>query len=225
MATVRMSRSVIEKIQENASKAFLKSDPFKTFSNDLADKIYSFYYEPIITIWEEFKKHPQVNIGRSSKEAEIHLSLEGIEINKYVNHTQEQTFGENAYRRNWYSCVNVPLSSPKTFYDEGSNSSQIKLPSSSEFYTEVLDILEYNNDVFERTKDNHTKIGSVVEACVTVNQFIKAWPAGAVHVPEEALQKANQRSVQKQAAEQRRALVEGMETDLNTSILTSSLLD
>ena len=40
-----------------------------------------------------------------------------------------------------------------------------------------------------------------------------------------ALQKANQRSIQKQAAEERRALVEGVETELNTSILTSSLLD
>ena len=131
MATVRMSRSVIEKIQENASKAYLKSDPFKTFSNDLADKIYSFYYEPIITIWKEFKKHPQVNIGRSSEETKINLSLEGVDLNTYVNHTQDQTFGESAYKRNWYSCVNVPLSSPKTFYDEGSSNSQIKVPSSS----------------------------------------------------------------------------------------------
>ena len=39
------------------------------------------------------------------------------------------------------------------------------------------------------------------------------------------LQKANERSVRRQEAESRRALVEGMESELNTTILTSSLLE
>ena len=89
----------------------------------------------------------------------------------------------------------------------------------------MLQILEYNKTVSDNLDEHINKVKSIIESCVTVNQFIKAWPAGSSLVPEEELKKANERSVRKQAAEDRRALVEGMETDLNTSILTSSLLD
>ena len=106
-----------------------------------------------------------------------------------------------------------------------SRQSDVEISGVSDLGQEMLQILEYNKTISDNLDEHINKVQSIIESCVTVNQFIKAWPAGSSLVPEDALKKANERSVRKQAAEDRRALVEGMETDLNTSILTSSLLD
>ena len=99
------------------------------------------------------------------------------------------------------------------------------IPKNSSFYSEIVQKLEANKIIETDLKAQTNKIQEIINVCSTVNQFLKAWPAGSVHIPQEKLQKANERSVRKQEAESRRALVEGMESELNTTILTSSLLE
>lgn len=225
MATVRMSRNVSDEILKNATKAFLKAEPFALFDTKLGDVLYEEYYGAVSQLINKAEKVDRISPLEIQRSSYIKIGLAGIEIDKFVDPTKmgrDNSYG--SYKQTYYSSIDIPLSTEHKFF-EPRKSHHIQLIPTDSFYSQIKNTLDDNETIYLKLEDNKKKIQTIIGACVTVNQFIKAWPAGSAHVPEEALQKANQRSIQKQAAEDRRALVEGVETELNTSILTSSLLD
>jgi hypothetical protein len=220
MATVRMSSAVIDKIKESAALAFLKSNPMQTYPETLGDDVYNTLYKKAEELCKQLKAIPNVAHSRAlSSSSNIDVKMKGIDLSKYPKPAADLDHYQRM--RTHYNSMNLNLSSERYMIQDVT----FELPVGSDLHTQILGILDYNLNIKTLLEDNLKKVESVVDSCSTVNQFIKAWPAGASLVPEESLRKANQRSVRKQAAESRRALVENLETDLNTSLLTSSLLD
>ena len=220
MATVRMSRDVQGEIKNNARTAFIKSQPFEFFTEELADRIYRDEYknhvEPIVKQLDELE-----NLSFDvSKKSTYSLSLEGVDLSDYVD---PKSIGHSYGPNRLYDTIQMSMSFEARFIED--RGATISLPKENPYHAEILTKLQNNERMLSDLDVHMEKIERVIEACSTINQFVKAWPAGAAHVPQEKLQKVNERSVRKQQADDRRALVEGMESDLNTSILTSSLLD
>jgi len=218
MTTVRMSSKVVDKILENAATAFIKANPLKQYEETLGDRIYDSALVNVIPIFQQILTLDEID---SDSILDVSSHIDGIHTNEYPD-PGGSDFSYRPKLTNHYSSIRVPTSTQKVFF---SRQSDVKISGVSDLGQEMLQILEYNKTVSENLDEHIEKVQTIIESCVTVNQFIKAWPAGSSLVPEDALRKANERSVRKQAAEDRRTLVEGMETDLNTSILTSSLLD
>lgn len=222
MTTVRMSAKVVDKILENAATAFIKANPLKQYEETLGDRIYDSALVNVIPIFQQISKLDEIDSNSVlDNNSYIDVSIDGIHTNEYPD-PGGSDFSYRPKLTSHYSSIRVPTSTQKLYFSHQNN---VEISGVSDLGQEMLQILEYNKTVSDNLDEHINKVKSIIESCVTVNQFIKAWPAGSSLVPEEALKKANERSVRKQAAEDRRALVEGMETDLNTSILTSSLLD
>jgi len=223
MSTVRMSQKVIDKTLENACKTFVKANPLRQIPEITGDRVYESVFKKVEPLVQQLLDIPESGIDNAiTKDSIITLKLEGVDLSAFPDQASSHRFDWRPEFDTLYRNLTIPLSSNKRFFRHAGDITLLKI---NENYKPILDILEYNLTVKDSLKIHINQVKTIVDSCVTVNQFVKAWPAGASLIPEDALKKANERSVRKQAAEDRRALVEGMETDLNTSILTSSLLD
>ena len=223
MATVRMSRNVSEEIQKNAKKAYQKTNPYLHFDATMGDRIYADLYTEAKEILNKVRGFEHINSSNIVESNErINIQIEGIDTSEYLDPTSNSSYGG---RSTYYDAIDVPLTRKQWFFNQNGRDKDVTVPKSNPIHAEIMKMLDHNEQVYQGYEENRSKVQEIIDACVTINQFLKAWPAGAALVPEEALQKANERSVRKQQAEERRALVEGMETDLNTTILTSSLLE
>ena len=224
MATVRMSRQVQDHIIESADKAFRITNPFHQFDVTLGDRLYNELYKPQTE--ELINKIRTLDYIRTEDvydtQDHISIDLEGVDLDQYIDPSKESR--AHYGRSTFYSDIDVPMSQKQKFFSTR-GSENLSVPKNSPFHKEIVDKLEANGLIEEDLKNQIDKIQNVINICSTVNQFLKAWPAGSAHIPDDKLQKVNERSVRKQEAEQRRALVEGMEAELNTTILTSSLLE
>ena len=223
MATVRMSRQVQDDIIESAKKAFRKTNPYKQFDVTLGDRLYNELYKPQTEeLINKIRELDYINTDDVFEtQPHISIDLEGIDISEHVDPSKEESpYGRDTF----YSDIDVPMSQKQKFFNSR-GTENLLIPKGSSFHQEIVQKLDANKLIETDLKTQTSKIQEIINVCSTVNQFLKAWPAGSVHVPQEKLQKANERSVRRQEAESRRALVEGMESELNTTILTSSLLE
>jgi len=207
MTTVRMSSKVVDKILENAATAFIKANPLKQYEETLGDRIYDSALVNVIPIFQQILTLDEIDSDSIlDVSSHIDVSIKGMETNEYPD-PGGSDFSYRPTLTKHYSSISVPTSTQKVFFSRQRN---VEISSVSDLGQEMFQILEYNKTVSENLDEHIEKVQTIIESCVTVNQFIKAWPAGSSLVPEDALRKANERSVRKQAAEDRRTLVEGM---------------
>ncbi len=221
MATVRMARQVQEDIISSAKKAFQTTNPYQQFEVTLGDRVYNELYKPQAEELINKVRSLEHIVSNSTFEKQSHISvaLQGIDVSEHIDPSNDNDYGRDTF----YGSINIPMTQKRRFFE--TRNENVLIPDTHTLHIEIVRMLDTNELTYTSMKEHISKIQEIIDSCVTINQFLKAWPAGAAHVPQDKLQKANERSVRKQQADERRALVEGMESDLNTTILTSSLLE
>jgi len=211
MATVRMSDRIKTDVREEARRQFKKVNPKQDFSLELGDKIYNKYIAPLVPKIKKLKKEADIkgyftftktsalDIGIESKDGEVSDNLD------------------------------IPMSAerevPSTNSGYGGSAARLNLKVNSLEAKEIRKILNFNEDVGIKKREYVNLVADNLDNFTTLNQALKAWPALEKLITDNwAIQRVHERVKRKKKQNEQRAEIELNETELNSVILTNSLL-
>ena len=211
MATVRMSERLKYAITSEAQRQFDNVNEEKELPMEIGDKIYEKHVKPFVT-------EAKALIKKHNFESCLEIQEYGeLQVNIISNVSKETTHRTEINMSASREC-------PKGSYHDAA---AIKISNVSEEGKAISAILYENEDMEQRGRDYKEKVQVAIENFSTLNQALKAWPAIKKLIPEEekwALQRVYEKVERKKKTDEQRAEIELNEAELNSVILTNSLI-
>mgnify|MGYP003640441113 CR=1 FL=1 len=213
MATVRMSDKLKSEIYTEADRQFENVNPKQKFSLALGDRIYNKYVEPLVQDVKKLKgKH---NVGN-------YLAMEeAVEINIEI----QDAFSEARVTDGYQDPIKMSASRKVPSKGGYNGTCTFIIKNDSPEGIEMLNIIKANEDIDINNRAYTRKVSDTLDNFTTLNQAIKAWPGLEKLVTNDwAVRRVNEKVTRKKRAQEQRQEIELNEAELNSVILTNSLI-
>ena len=251
MSTVRMSADLQYKIANNARDTYNVANPEREIPSDVGNKIYDKYLKEKFETIQMFLLSEE-NISVLDKKCTKIKPISKLRLKLKYCHTQEQVdhngvaemvevndnfnFDLSLTNReitallstdpanDYHDHVAVQLQIDITGYDNDSVPSKDFIDLSCPLFSELISIRQHNDKVYNGGRDYKQKVQETIASFTTLNQALKAWPALKDFVPQDKIDKVYEKVERKAKQQQQREAIEVQEQELNSVILTASLL-
>ena len=213
MATVRMSDKLKDEIRQEAARQFENVNPEQSFSLDIGDRVYNKYVEPLVQDINKIKQSHDIN------DSYLNMS-ESAEIAVEIHHSFTKEKVTDGYIE--------PLKMSASRIMPGAGNSYrgaectFKLLHDS---LEAVGVIKANEDIKISHRQYTRKVSDTLDNFTTLNQALKAWPGLEKLVTNDwAIQRVNEKITRRKKAQEQRQEIELDEVELNSVILTNSLI-
>ena len=213
MATVRMSSKLIYEIESEAKKQFDNVNKKQPWPIDLADRVYNDLYVPFMNDLEThvINKHHTQGLFKEFTSSDLHIAVE--------KPAKEGEIYADRYE--------IPMTAERKQFGGSryGESPYLLLKSDNTFSKEIKEVINFNEDLQIKKSLFLSKVSNALTNFTTLNQALKAWPALDKLITDPwALQRINEKVQRKAKAKEQRAEIQIEETELNSVILTNSLM-
>jgi hypothetical protein len=248
MSTVRMSSSLQYEIADKAKRMFEKANPEKEFDSMLGNKLYDKYLKEKLETMQSFllmEENQSVLLRNTISIREIYqlnLKLVYSELRETTNYdgndvpeivTQDMRFSLPVTNRqimallssepdSYRDAVRVDLILDISGENEEGNASKVVLD--CPLVEEAFNTRIYNDKQYEGARHYKDKVRKTISSFTTLNQALKAWPALKDLVDQDKIDKVYEKVERKAKQQQERESIQIQEQELNSVLLTASLL-
>ena len=248
MSTVRMSSSLQYEIADKAKRMFEKANPEKEFDSMLGNKLYDKYLKEKLETMQGFllmKENQSVLLRNTISIREIYqlnLKLVYSELRETTDYngndvpeivTQDMRFSLPVTNRqimallssepdSYRDAVRVDLILDISGENEEGNASKVVLD--CPLVEEAFNTRLYNDNQYEGARRYKDKVRETISSFTTLNQALKAWPALKDLVDQDKIDKVYEKVERKAKQQQERESIQIQEQELNSVLLTASLL-
>ena len=248
MSTVRMSSSLQYEIADKAKRTFEKANPAKEFDSMLGNKLYDKYLKEKLETMQGFllmeenqsvllrntisiREIYQLNLKLVYSELRETTDYDGNDVPEIV--TEDMRFSLPVTNRqimallssepdSYRDAVRVDLILDISGENEEGNASKVVLD--CPLVEEAFNTRMYNDNQYEGARHYKDKVRETISSFTTLNQALKAWPALKDLVDQDKIDKVYEKVERKAKQQQERESVQIHEQELNSVILTASLL-
>ena len=248
MSTVRMSSSLQYEIADKAKRTFEKANPAKEFDSMLGNKLYDKYLKEKLETMQGFllmeenqsvllrntisiREIYQLNLKLVYSELRETTDYDGNDVPEIV--TEDMRFSLPVTNRqimallssepdSYRDAVRVDLILDISGENEEGNASKVVLD--CPLVEEAFNTRMYNDNQYEGARHYKDKVRETISSFTTLNQALKAWPALKDLVDQDKIDKVYEKVERKAKQQQERESIEIHEQELNSVILTASLL-
>ena len=216
MATVRMSDKLKDEIRQEAARQFENVNPEQSFSLDIGDRVYNKYVEPLVQDINKIKQSHDIN------DSYLNMS-ESAEITVEIHHSFTKEKVTDGYIEPLKMSASRIMPGAGNSYT--STKCTFKLLHDSLEAVELLGVIKANEDIKISHRQYTRKVGDTLDNFTTLNQALKAWPGLEKLVTNDwAIQRVNEKITRRKKAQEQRQEIELDEVELNSVILTNSLI-
>ena len=248
MSTVRMSSSLQYEIADKAKRTFEKANPAKEFDSMLGNKLYDKYLKEKLETMQGFllmeenqsvllrntisiREIYQLNLKLVYSELRETTDYDGNDVPEIV--TEDMRFSLPVTNRqimallssepdSYRDAVRVDLILDISGENEEGNASKVVLD--CPLVEEAFNTRMYNDNQYEGARHYKDKVRETISSFTTLNQALRAWPALKDLVDQDKIDKVYEKVERKAKQQQERESIEIHEQELNSVILTASLL-
>jgi hypothetical protein len=248
MSTVRMSSSLQYEIADKAKRMFEKANPEKEFDSMLGNKLYDKYLKEKLETMQSFllmeenqsvllrntisiREIYQLNLKLVYSELRETTDYDGNDVPEIV--TQDMRFSLPVTNRqimallssepdSYRDAVRVDLILDISGENEEGNASKVVLD--CPLVEEAFNTRIYNDKQYEGARHYKDKVRKTISSFTTLNQALKAWPALKDLVDQDKIDKVYEKVERKAKQQQERESIQIQEQELNSVLLTASLL-
>ena len=248
MSTVRMSSNLQYEIADKAKRMFEKANPEKEFDSMLGNKLYDKYLKEKLETMQGFllmeenqavllrntitiREIYQLNLKLVYSELRETTDYDGNDVPEIV--TQDMRFSFPVTNRqimallssepdSYRDAVKVDLILDISGENKESNASKVALD--CPLVEEAFNTRMYNDNQYEGARRYKDKVRETISSFTTLNQALRAWPALKDLVDQDKIDKVYEKVERKAKQQQERESIEIHEQELNSVILTASLL-
>ena len=248
MSTVRMSSNLQYEIADKAKRMFEKANPEKEFDSMLGNKLYDKYLKEKLETMQGFllmeenqavllrntitiREIYQLNLKLVYSELRETTDYDGNDVPEIV--TQDMRFSLPVTNRQIMALLS---SEPDSYRDavrvdlildisgeiEEDNASKVVLD--CPLVEEAFNTRMYNDNQDRGARQYKDKVRETISSFTTLNQALRAWPALKDLVDQDKIDKVYEKVERKAKQQQERESIEIHEQELNSVILTASLL-
>ena len=248
MSTVRMSSSLQYEIADKAKRTFEKANPAKEFDSMLGNKLYDKYLKEKLETMQGFllmeenqsvllrntisiREIYQLNLKLVYSELRETTDYDGNDVPEIV--TEDMRFSLPVTNRqimallssepdSYRDPVRVDLILDISGENEEGNASKAVLD--CPLVEEAFNTRMYNDNQDRGARQYKDKVRETISSFTTLNQALRAWPALKDLVDQDKIDKVYEKVERKAKQQQERESIEIHEQELNSVILTASLL-
>lgn len=251
MSTVRMSANLQYDIARKAKDTYDKANPEREISSGIGNKIYDKYlkekFETIQTflLSEEnvsvlhpkgikIKDISQLYVEIKYDDIEEKTDYDGNDVPEIVSKNMSfslpitnreiMTLLSKVPDEDYNDTITVLFNINITGQDEEGNPCEENVDLNCPLIAELFTTREYNDKLYIGGRDYKQKVQETIASFTTLNQALKAWPALKDLVPQSKIDKVYEKVERKAKQQQQRETIEVQEQELNSVILTASLL-
>ena len=251
MSTVRMSANLQYDIAKNARDTYNVANPEREYPSDMGNKVYDKYlkerFETIQTFLlskenkavldkkcTKIKPIKTLRLELKYRDTEEQTDYNGVaemvEVDRKINFDLPITNREITAllstdpANDYHDHAAVLLQVDITGCDNDSVPSKDFIDLSCPLLSELVSIREHNDKVYNGGREYKQKVQETIASFTTLNQALKAWPALKDFVPQSKIDKVYEKVERKAKQQQQREAIEVQEQELNSVILTASLL-
>jgi hypothetical protein len=248
MSTVRMSSSLQYEIADKAKRTFEKANPAKELDSMLGNKLYDKYLKEKLETMQGFllmeenqavllrntitiREIYQLNLKLVYSELRETTDYDGNDVPEIV--TQDMRFSLPVTNRqimallssepdSYRDAVRVDLILDISGENEEGNASEVALD--CPLVEEAFNTRMYNDNQDRGARQYKDKVRETISSFTTLNQALRAWPALKDLVDQDKIDKVYEKVGRKAKQQQERESIEIHEQELNSVLLTASLL-
>ena len=248
MSTVRMSSNLQYEIADKAKRMFEKANPAKEFDSMLGNKLYDKYLKEKLETMQSFllmeenqavllrntisiREIYQLNLKLVYSELRETTDYDGNDVPEIV--TQDMRFSLPVTNRqimallssepdSYRDAVRVDLILDISGENEEGNASEVALD--CPLVEEAFNTRMYNDNQDRGARQYKDKVRETISSFTTLNQALRAWPALKDLVDQDKIDKVYEKVERKAKQQQERESIEIHEQELNSVLLTASLL-
>jgi hypothetical protein len=248
MSTVRMSSSLQYEIADKAKRTFEKANPAKELDSMLGNKLYDKYLKEKLETMQGFllmeenqavllrntitiREIYQLNLKLVYSELRETTDYDGNDVPEIV--TQDMRFSLPVTNRqimallssepdSYRDAVRVDLILDISGENEEGNASKVALD--CPLVEEAFNTRMYNDNQDRGARQYKDKVRETISSFTTLNQALRAWPALKDLVDQDKIDKVYEKVGRKAKQQQERESIEIHEQELNSVLLTASLL-
>ena len=248
MSTVRMSSSLQYDITRSAKQTFEKANPNREFDSMLGNKLYDKYLKEKLETMQAvlntddnksvlprnattIREIHQLNLKLVYSELRETTDYDGNDVPEIV--TEDMRFSLPVTNRqimallsaepdSYRDAVRIDLILDISGEDEEGNISKTVLD--CPLVEEAFNTRMYNDNLYNGARQYKDKVRETIANFTTLNQALKAWPALKDLVDQDKINKVYEKVERKAKQQQERESVQIHEQELNSVILTASLL-
>ena len=250
MSTVRMSDQLQRDIAREAINTYDKANPEREIPSDMGNKMYDKYLKQkhenmqtfllseenvsvIDPIYAKIKPITKLRLLLTYSDIQEQTDYEGNATMELVN--EHMDFDLDVSNREvmallskdpegYNEYVTVRLHIDITGNDKDDNPCREYVDLSCPLLSELVSTREYNDKLYTGGREYKQKVQETIASFTTLNQALKAWPALKDLVSQTKLDKVYEKVERKAKQQQQREAIEVQEQELNSVILTASLL-
>tara|TARA_R110002126_G_scaffold111372_1_gene249113 strand:- start:1432 stop:2169 length:738 start_codon:yes stop_codon:yes gene_type:complete len=243
-----MSSSLQYEIADKAKRTFEKANPAKELDSMLGNKLYDKYLKEKLETMQGFllmeenqsvllrntvsiREIYQLNLKLVYSELRETTDYDGNDVPEIV--TEDMRFSLPVTNRqimallssepdSYRDAVRVDLILDISGENEEGNASKAVLD--CPLVEEAFNTRMYNDNQYEGARHYKDKVRETISSFTTLNQALKAWPALKDLVDQDKIDKVYEKVERKAKQQQERESIEIHEQELNSVILTASLL-
>ena len=248
MSTVRMSSNLQYEIADKAKRTFEKANPAKELDSMLGNKLYDKYLKEKLETMQGFllmeenqavllrntitiREIYQLNLKLVYSELRETTDYDGNDVPEIV--TEDMRFSLPVTNRqimallssepdSYRDAVRVDLILDISGENEEDNASKVLLD--CPLVEEAFNTRMYNDNQDRGARQYKDKVRETISSFTTLNQALRAWPALKDLVDQDKIDKVYEKVERKAKQQQERESIEIHEQELNSVILTASLL-
>ena len=248
MSTVRMSSNLQYEIADKAKRMFEKANPEKEFDSMLGNKLYDKYLKEKLETMQSFllmeenqavllrntitiREIYQLNLKLVYSELRETTDYDGNDVPEIV--TQDMRFSLPVTNRqimallssepdSYRDAVRVDLILDISGENEEGNASKVALD--CPLVEEAFNTRMYNDNQDRGARHYKDKVRETISSFTTLNQALRAWPALKDLVDQDKIDKVYEKVERKAKQQQERESIQIQEQELNSVLLTASLL-
>lgn len=248
MSTVRMSSNLQYDIANKAQRIFEKANPAKELDSMLGNKLYDKYLKEKLETMQGFllmeenqsvllrntisiREIYQLNLKLVYSELRETTDYDGNDVPEIV--TEDMRFSLPVTNRqimallssepdSYRDAVRVDLILDISGENEEGNASKAVLD--CPLTEEAFNTRMYNDNQDRGARQYKDKVKETISSFTTLNQALRAWPALKDLVDQDKIDKVYEKVERKAKQQQERESIEIHEQELNSVILTASLL-
>jgi hypothetical protein len=250
MSTVRMSSSLQYEIANKAKRMFEKANPEKEFDSMLGNKLYDKYLKEKLETMQSFllmeenqsvllrntisiREIYQLNLKLVYSELRETTDYDGNDVPEIVTQLGDMRFSFPVTNRqimallssepdSYRDAVRVDLILDISGENKEGNASKVVLD--CPLVEEAFNTRMYNDNQYEGARHYKDKVRETISSFTTLNQALKAWPALKDLVDQDKIDKVYEKVERKAKQQQERESIQIQEQELNSVLLTASLL-
>ena len=251
MSTVRMSANLQYDIAREAKNTYDKANPEREFPSDIGNKVYDKYLkekfetiqtfllseENVSVLQRKYIKQKPIKflyIEFKYSDIEEKTDYDGNDVMEIVDKkmsfqldvSNRETIGllSRDPGNDYNDHIDVEFTIDISGEDEEGNPCKENVDLNCPLISELFTTREYSDKLYIGGRDYKQKVQETIASFTTLNQALKAWPALKDLVPQSKIDKVYEKVERKAKQQQQRETIEVQEQELNSVILTASLL-